>query len=176
MPGQWELRITRTGEQTRNARRRTVGRYQVFHDGAPVSGLKGVTAETKGPGANAPEGNNRCVEAGSYNLHIQSGEQYTTIGYTSNLNQAALRRPGLLLLPTGERVAILIHPGRGFLSSVGCINPAAALASPMSDLNFVDSRKRTIAIIDDLKAFLGSSFPTAPGAKIPRARVVIQQQ
>ena len=74
MPGQWELRIVRTEEQTRNARRRTVGRYQVLHNGNPVAGLSGATAETKGPGANAPEGNNRCIEAGSYNLHIQSGK------------------------------------------------------------------------------------------------------
>lgn len=176
MPGQWELRITRTGEQTRGGRRRTVSRYQVYHDNSPVSGLKGTIAETRGPGANAPAGNNRCVEAGSYNLHIHKGTNYVTIGYTSNLNQAAIPRPGLLLLPTGQRVGILIHPGRGFLSSVGCLNPTNALASGSSDIGFVDSRKRVIAIIDDLKSFLGSSFPTATGAKIPRAKVVIQQQ
>jgi hypothetical protein len=173
VPGQWELRVTRTGQQTRRARRRTVSRYQVFHDGAAVSGLKGTIAEAKGPGANAPENNGRCVEPGTYNLHIQRGESYVTINYTSNLNQAALPRPGLLLLPTGQRTAILIHPGRGFLSSVGCLNPTNALSSASSDIGFLDSRKRVIAIIDDLKNFLGSSFPTAAGAKIPRAKVVI---
>jgi hypothetical protein len=176
MAGQWELRITRIGEQTRNGRRRTVGRYQVFHDGAPVSTLKGALAETKGPGANAPAGNKRCIVAGTYNLHIQAGTRYVTIGYTSSLNHATLPRPGLLLLPTDQRVGILIHPGRGFLSSIGCLNPADALASPTSDIAFIDSRKRVIALIDDLKSFIGSGFPTQAGAKIPRAKVVIQQQ
>lgn len=175
MPGQWELRIARQGEQTRNGKRRTVGLYQVFHDGTPVAQLQGATAETRGPGANAPAGNNRCIEAGSYNLHIQSGEKYATIDYTQNLNPVALRRPGLLLLPTAPRIGILIHPARGFLWSIGCINPAQNLASAASDINFIDSRKRVIALIDDLRAFLGSSFPTAAGAKIPRAKVVITE-
>jgi len=174
VPGQWELRITRTGEQTRSGKRRTVSRYQVFHDGNAVSGLKGAIAETKGPGANAPRGNNRCVEPGTYNLHIQRGRRYVTINYTSNVNQTALPRPGLLLLPTGQRVGILIHPGRGFLSSIGCFNPTDSLASASSDIDFLDSRKRVIALIDDLKNFLGNSFPTQAGVKIPRAKVVIQ--
>ena len=33
MANNWELRITRTGEQTRGVKRRTVGKYEVFHDG-----------------------------------------------------------------------------------------------------------------------------------------------
>lgn len=175
MPGQWELRITRQGEQDRNGKRRTVGSYQVFHDGQPVDQLRGATAETRSPGANAPAGNNRCIEAGSYNLHIQSGEKFTTIGFTQNLNPAALRRPGLLLLPTGQRIGILIHPARGFLWSIGCINPATSLANASSDIDFVDSRTRVIALIDDLRAFLAAAFPTAAGAKIPRAKVIITE-
>jgi hypothetical protein len=173
MPGVWELRLTRSGEQARGAKSRTVGRYQVFHDGAAVPALSGATAETRGPGANAPVGNNRCIAAGTYNLHIQSGAKYATIGFTSNVNPVALRRPGLLLLPTGARVGILIHPARGFLWSVGCINPATSLASASSDIDFNDSRTRIIALIDDLKAFLGPAFPTGAGARIPGATVVI---
>ena len=92
------------------------------------------------------------------------------------MNPAALRRPGLLLLLTGERVGILIHPARGFLWSIGCINPAGALPSGASDMNFLDSRARVIAMIDDLRQFLGNSFPTAPGARIPGARVIVSQQ
>jgi hypothetical protein len=170
----WELRITRAGEQTRNGRRRTTGKYEVFHDDVKVGELSGATAETKGPGDNKTAGNNRCVEAGSYNLFTQAGDKYVTIGYTSNVNPAALKRPGLLLLPTGKRVGILFHPGRGFLSSIGCINPATKLANANDDIVFVDSRKRVIAIIDDLKSFLGSSFPGSNGVKIPNATVVIQ--
>jgi hypothetical protein len=174
MAKNWELRITRTGEQTRGPKRRTVGKYEVFHDGVKVAGLSGVTAETKGPGDNGTAGNNRCVEAGTYNLFTQAGAKYVTIGYTSNVNPAALKRPGLLLLPTGKRVGILMHPGRGFLSSIGCINPATKLATAADDINFVDSRKRVIAIIDDMKAFLGASFPSSNGVKIPNATIVIK--
>lgn len=174
MAKKWELRITRAGEQIRNSRRRTTGRYEVFHDGVKVGALSGATAETKGPGDNKTSGNNRCVEAGTYNLSTQAGNKYVTMGYTSNVNPAALKRPGLLLLPTGKRIGILLHPGRGFLSSIGCINPTTKLANADDDMAFVDSRKRVIAIIDDLKAFLGSSFPATNGSKIPNATVVIQ--
>ena len=174
MASNWELRISRKGEQTRKSRRRTTGRYAVFHDGVAVTALSGATAETKGPGDNKHTGNNRCVEVGTYNLFTQAGAKYVTIGYTSNVNHAALKRPGLLLLPTGQRVGILFHPGRGFLSSIGCINPAIKLTKATDDINFVDSRKRVIAIIDDLKSFLGSSFPTKNGMKIPNTTVVIE--
>lgn len=69
-----------------------MGRYQVFHDGTAVSGLKGAIAEAKGPGAHAPENSGRCVEPGTYNLHIQRGPgfNYVTINHTSNANQTAL--------------------------------------------------------------------------------------
>jgi hypothetical protein len=174
MPGQWELRITRSGEQVRNGKKRTVGKYAVFHDGVKVSGLEGATAETRGPGANAPAGNNRCIEAGTYNLHTQGGTKYATHGYTANVNPAALKRPALLLLPTNQRVGILIHPARGFLWSVGCINPGKSLANANSDIDFLDSRKRVIALIDDLSSFLGSDFPRQNGKKIPNAKVVVQ--
>ncbi len=174
MANPWELHIRRTGEQVAGSKRRTVGVYQVFHNGNPVAGLSGATAETRGPGANAPAGNNRCIEPGSYNLHIQDGEKYATIGYTANTNPASLRRPGLLLLPTGQRVGILIHPARGFLWSVGCINPAGPLPNAVASIDFLDSRRRVIALIDDLRAFCGSAFPSQGGARIPGAKVIIE--
>lgn len=68
----------------------------------------------------------------------------------------------------------MIHPGRGFLSSIGCINPAKSLANKTADIDFQDSRTRVIAIIDDLKAFLDSDFPTKNGKPIPKAFVVIE--
>jgi hypothetical protein len=164
----WELIITRIDEQARNGRRRTVGNYRIKHDGVSVDQLRGMVAETRGPGDNSTSGNNRCVEARKYDLY-----KYVTIGYTSNTNPAALKPPGLLLLPTGHRTGILIHPGRGFLSSIGCINPAGTLATPNDNIDFGDSRKRVSAIIDYLKAFVGSAFPSSNGGQVPNASVVI---
>lgn len=174
MPANWEFRLTRTGEQIRGSKKRTVGRYEVFHNGARVPGMEGATAESPGPGANAPAGNGRCVEAGTYNVFTQFGAKYRTIGYTSSVNPTSLKRPALLLLPTGQRVGILIHPARNFLWSIGCINLATVLPNASSDMDFVDSRTRVIAVIDDLAAFVGGAFPTATvDSPVPGARVVI---
>ena len=51
------------GRANSKSRRRTLGRFAVFHDGVAVTALSGATAETKGPGDNKHTGNNRCVEA-----------------------------------------------------------------------------------------------------------------
>lgn len=76
----WELHIVREKEQRRasNGRRRTVGRYQVFHDGVAQTGkgLKGATAEAKGPGANKPAGNGKRIEQGRYPLATQEPGHY----------------------------------------------------------------------------------------------------
>jgi hypothetical protein len=170
----WELLIQRERQDKRNGRARTVGKYQVFHDGKPVSGLSGVVAESPGPGDNSKPGNKRRVEAGKYPLRTQAGTKYVTRNYTKNTNPAAIPRPGLELADTNKRKEILIHPGRGFLSSVGCINPAKSLAKVGSDLNFLDSRARAISLIDDLSAFLGAKFPTRNDRPIPNAFVVIE--
>jgi len=169
----WELRIARTAEQTRGDRRRTVGTYQVFHDGVRVAGLSGACAESPGPGDNSKAGNKRCIETGTYPISTQDGDKYCTIGYTSNLNPAAIRRPALLLRETNKRTDILLHPARGFLWSVGCINPSKPLPSATSNIDFEDSRKRVIDIINDLKAFLGREFPGKNGRPIPNATIVI---
>jgi hypothetical protein len=58
----WELLITRVREEVRNGKRRTVGKYQVFHDGKAVRALAGMCAETRGPGDNSKAGNNRRIE------------------------------------------------------------------------------------------------------------------
>jgi hypothetical protein len=67
----------------------------------------------------------------------------------------------------------LIHPGQGFLASVGCINPCTSLPNAAETIDFVPSRKRVIAIINNLKAFAGANFPTQNGKRIPNAFVVI---
>lgn len=173
----WEFHIVRKSEQKRlsDGKRRTVGRYQVFHDGVKQTGarLSGMIAETRGPGANEPEGNNRRVEEGRYSLFTQDGDHYVTIGYKESESTSAKPKPGLELKDTGLRTEILIHPGIGFLASIGCINPCTSLPNAAEMIDFVPSRKRVIAIIDDVKAFAGSAFPSKNGKRIPNAFVVI---
>jgi hypothetical protein len=169
----WELLITRLREDNRNGRRRTVGQYQVFHGGSPVSGLSGVCAETRGPGDNSRAGNNRRIEASRYPLRTQDGKKYVTIGYRDSTSITVIPRPGIDVGNTNKRIGILIHPGRGFLSSIGCINPAKSLSGAKADIDFVDSRTRVIALIEDMKSFIGSSFPKVNGRPIPNASLVI---
>jgi len=169
----WELLITRIREDNRNGKRRTVGKYQVFHDGKAVGAIAGMCAETRGPGDNSKAGNNRCIEAGRYPQLTQDGKKYVTLGYKNSTNIAAIPRPALDVGKTDKRVGILIHPGRGFLSSIGCINLAGSLASAKADIDFVDSRTRVIALIDDLKAFVGNAFPKRNGQSIPNTALVI---
>lgn len=174
----WEMLIVRKSEQKRpsDSKRRTVGTYQVFHDGVAQTGagMKGTVAETRGPGANEPENNGRRVEPGTYPLSTQDGEHYVTIGYKESESPTAMPKPGIELNKTGERTEILFHPGQGFLASVGCINPCTSLSNAGVTIDYVPSRKRVIAVIEDLKAFLGSDFPTRNGKKIPRASIVIE--
>ena len=74
----WEFHMIRTGEQRRpnnHYRRRTVGRYQIYHDGVRQTGrdLRGMFAETRGPGDNSTPGSNRRIEEGHYTLRTQAG-------------------------------------------------------------------------------------------------------
>ena len=173
----WEFYIVRKSEQRRasDGKRRTVGEYQIFHDGVTQrgAGLSGTVAETRGPGANKPAGNNRRVEEGRYPLFTQDGAKYVTIGYKDSESTSAKPKPGLELKETEQRSEILIHPGQGFLASIGCINPCTSLPNAAEMIDFVPSRKRVIAIINDLKAYAGGTFPTKNGKRIPNAFVVI---
>jgi hypothetical protein len=173
----WEMLVVRKSEQRRasDGKRRTVGTYQIFHDGTKQTGfgMKGMVAETRGPGANAPENNGRRIEPGTYPISTQDGEHYVTIGYKLSESPSAMPKPGIELNKTGERTEILLHPGQGFLSSVGCINPCTSLPNAAEPIDYVGSRKRVIAIIEDMKAILGPSFPTRNGKKIAGAAIVI---
>ena len=135
--------------------------------------LKGAIAETKGPGANKPAGNGRRIKQGRYPLSTQDGENYKTWNYVMSDDPDVAPKPGLELNKTDQRSEILIHPGAGFLRSVGCINPCTSLPKASEDISFIGSRRRTIAIIEDLKAYLGTDFPATNGKPIPRALVVI---
>jgi hypothetical protein len=173
----WEMHIVRKTEQRRerDGKRRTVGVYQVFHDGVPQTGpgLSGTVAETRGPGANRPARNNRRVVPGRYPLFSQAGARYVTLGFVESESTGASPKPGIELKETDQRSEILIHPGRGFLSSIGCINPCTSLPDAGEPIDYIPSRRRVIAIINDLKAFAGRGFPTRNGRKIPNAFVVI---
>ena len=124
----WVLRVIRTGEHLRASRKRTVGTYEILHDGAATR-LSGMTVEAKGPGDNAVNGNRRCVEAKGYSLATQDGDHYKTIGYMVSDDSDRTPKPGIELLNTGARSEILIHPGHGFLASIGCINLHRNLAA-----------------------------------------------
>jgi hypothetical protein len=169
----WVLRVIRTGEHSRGSRRRTVGTYEILHDGA-ATGLSGMTVEAKGPGDNAVNGNGRCVEAKVYPLATQDGDHYKTIGYMVSDDCDRTPKPGIELLDTGARSEILIHPGHGFLASIGCINLTSQLGDGSDDIPFEDSRDRVITAIDDLRAYLGAEFPRHGGRAIPRARIVVE--
>ena len=171
----WEIHIVRKSEQVRGERRRTVGTYQVFHDGVAqtTADMSGTTAETKGPGHNKKANNGRRLEAGTYPISTQDGSHYKTFKYADSNDPDVTPKPGIELNKTNKRTEILIHPGVGFLSSVGCINPCTSLPNALEDISFKGSRRRVIAIIEDMKAFLGPDFPKKNGIPIPGAKVVI---
>lgn len=174
----WEFHIMRKSEQKRasDGKRRTIGTYQIYHDGIKQTGtgLSGMVAETRGPGANKPAGNNRRIEVGRYPLFTQDGSKYVSVGYKDSESALAKPKPGIELKETGSRSEILIHPGQGFLSSIGCINPCTSLPDPSEMIDFVPSRKRVIAIINDLMGFTGAAFPKMNGKKIVNAFVVVE--
>lgn len=171
----WEMHIVRQSVQNNGHRVRTVGTYQVFHNGVAQQGgdMKGMVAEAGGPGANAPAGNGLRVEQGRYPLATQNGEQYLTFGYRDSTDSGVHPQPGFELLSTGERREILIHPGHDFLASVGCINPCTLLEDENEPITFSSSRRRVISLIENMKSFVGSGFPNSNGQNIPRAHVVI---
>jgi len=180
MPGAgWELQINRLRQDPVPGQtyKRTASTYKVFHDGHATP-LAGWLAERGGPGDNTEVGREQHlrIAVGTYELstHDADGnDRFKTIGYTPSTKVAAESMPCIRLLETGARAGILIHPAAGYVWSIGCLNPAANLSTPKSTIAWVDSRRRVIALLDDLKSFLGTQFPTQNNRKIPRARVVI---
>lgn len=155
---------------------RTIGEYQCYWNGAPLSGLCGQIVERGGPGDNTDEIgdlHDRRIKAESYTLAIQDGAKYKTYRYdTQDKTPTGRPRPGILVEKTGEREAIVIHPGKGYLSSVGCLNPSAGLKDANSNIDFSDSRSRVIAIIEAMKGVMGDRFPSS--GRIPDATILIE--
>jgi hypothetical protein len=168
--------LERVREEKRSTKSfsRTVGKYMCYWNGAEVSGLSGQIVERGGPGDNtATVGKKKHlrIREGTYRLCIQDGLFYKTFGYSRGM---LLPKPGILLNGTGERDAILIHPGFDYLLSTGCLNPGCGLKDADSRLEFKDSRARVIALIETMKANLGAQFPSRGGAIIPGAVIVIR--
>lgn len=97
-----------------------------------------------------------------------------TFGYVNSLNHVPIPRPGIELKETYPRTEILIHPGIGFLASVGCLNLCTSLADASEMISFPGSRRRVISVINDMRNFLGNSFPSRNGRAIPSAFAVIE--
>lgn len=175
----WEIHFVRTGMQSLPSvpsKRRTVGNYRVFHNGVAQPGeqMSGMFAETKGPGDNTASGIAlRRIEAGRYQLATQGGTKYVTIGFANSNMTNVLPRPGIELKDTGARSEILIHPASGFLWSIGCINLCKELPDGAEVIHYSGSRARVIAVINDLRAFAGSGFPSQNGQRIPNCFAVV---
>jgi hypothetical protein len=165
----WEILIERVREEKRGNRIRTRGKYQVFHDGVAAAGLAGSCVEAKGPGDNSEEDNGKRIEQGRYPLGTHDGARFATIKFAETG-----RRPAVKLNQTDERTDILIHPASGFKSTIGCINLSRPLANTNADMDPADSRRRVIAVIEDLKSFLGNGFPKKNDQPIARAFAVIE--
>lgn len=173
----WELRVQRLGLHRLGEQTRTYGTYQVYNDGNAVLRLAGYTCECIGPGDNSVPGNAKRIEQGRYPLLTQFGENYRTVGYSTDMTTPGTRQmPGPLLGETTRRTAILIHPGHPpnlFLSSVGCINLTHALR-PEDVMDFWESRERVIALIDSLRDHAPEVFERERITRIPDAWVVIE--
>jgi hypothetical protein len=172
----WELHVERLTVHTGGPRERTFGRYQVYIKGTAQPGLNGFICESEGPGDNSETGKDlRRVEAGRYQLYTQFGK-YRSIGYAKDNRPAGTKpMPGFRVEDRGVRTAILVHPGHPpslYLSSIGCLNPTEQIG-PREVMNFWDSRRRVIAMLESLKAFAPKAFTHEVNTEIPGASIVI---
>ena len=170
----WELRVTRLGIQAVSGLVRTYGAYQVFIDGGPVPTLAGHICERTGPGDNSSHGveAHTRIAAGRYPLSTQFGAHYVSDGFTQGVSHPL---PGFLLMGTGHRTAILVHPGHPpnlYLSSIGCFNPTAPLTANQV-MNFTESRARVIALIDSLRLHDPNAFHSHTNTPIANAAMVV---
>ena len=174
----WEIKIVRLGLQTNTSQTpsvRTYGTYQVFIDGQTQAALTGHICERTGPGDNSAAGksSHARIEAGVYPLSTQFGTRYASVGFTGSEDKPM---PGIAVMNTGSRSAILIHPGhhpRLYISSIGCFNPTKPLRA--ADLiDFTESRSRVIALLASLKQHDPSAFArVGRNTAISHARMIL---
>jgi hypothetical protein len=169
------LRLRRLRTELRPGKQfaRTVSEYQAFYDRQKLPGLEGVAFERQGPGDNGGSGSkyHRRIAAGTYPLLTQDGSNYRTIGYLTNGEHP---RPALLVGETGQRVAILVHPGSAYLSSIGCINLSKPLGGATDDISYGESQLHVVAMINAMRVELGAGFPQRNGYRITGAWLVIE--
>ena len=171
----WEMLVERLCVHVAGDAARTYGRYQVYHEGMAAPALSGFMCECSGPGNNAVPDTGLRIEPGRYPLTTQFG-RYRSIGYSEDLATAGRDpMPAFRLEDTGNRVAILVHPGHPpdlYLSSVGCLLPTGPLTADQP-IDFWDSRARVIALIDDLRTLNPDAFEAEVNTPITDAYVVI---
>jgi hypothetical protein len=172
----WELHLQRLGMHKSGSLQRTYGKYQVHINGSVVESLTGFVGERLGPGDNKTKNNGKRIEAGTYPLWTQFG-QYRSIGYSTDGEVPGVPpMPAVLLLGTGKRTGILIHPAHPphlYLSSIGCLNPTRAIG-PKDLIDFWDSRRRVIAILQSLQQFAPAAFKHEVTTRIKDASIVIE--
>ncbi len=175
IPGGWVFLVQRLRQELRPGKRfsRTVGKYQIYHNGKPVAGLSGMTVERQGPGDNGLSGKrqHRCIEADAYALCIHDTDNYSTVDYETSGEHP---RPAIEVGGTGQRIGILIHPASGYGSTIGCINLADNLANANSDFTLADSTRRVVAVIEDLKSFNGGALPSDEGMTLANCHLVVR--
>jgi Family of unknown function (DUF5675) len=134
---------------------RTIGDYRCHWNGELLPGMTGQMVECRGPGDNTYSIGNmldRRIEQGIYPLALHHSAKFSTLNYVASDSPAAMPRPAIRLARTKERQGILIHPAKGWKWSTGCLNPASGLSNSSSNIDYVDSRRQVIAIIDFLKS------------------------
>lgn len=144
---------------------RTVGVYQAYFNGEKIPEICGMVCERQGPGDNGLLGQSQHqrIKAGPYPLFTHAGAsgKYRTLDYTQSAMIGATPRPALRVGNTGHREGILIHPAQGFLWSVGCLNLTSPLNTGQDNINYVDSRSRVIALINNMAKLLKDKFPSS---------------
>lgn len=150
---------------------RTVGEYHCYWDGILIPGLEGQMVECRGPGDNTfAVGNmlDRRIAQGIYPLALHHSNKFSTLKFTASDKPEDKPRPAIKLNQTKERQGILIHPAQGWKWSSGCLNPAKGLLNGTSNIDYKESRRQLIAIIDFLrtKVVLINGKPKAPKAII----------
>jgi hypothetical protein len=171
----WELQVTRLGLQRHAASDqpvRTYGTYKVVIGGNEVPGLSGHICERIGPGDNTSHGvhNHVRIREGRYALSTHFN-RYKSVDFSADQSHP----PAFLLLGTGDRTFILVHPAHDphlYLSSIGCFNPTQPLDAD-DEMEFDESRARVIALLDSLKEHDPDAFASDGDTKIKDAFMVI---
>ncbi|WP_201863200.1 glucosaminidase domain-containing protein [Microvirga soli] len=169
-------------EKRRGKGERTASMYQLFVDGRPVDGVAGMVLEPRGPGDNSPIGVqlHTRIKEGTYPLlthagsrHLAGVTKFKTIGFTTSAEAGAPPMPAIRVGNTKSRTGILLHPGDGYLWSIGCLNPTQQLTDATGNMSYADSRERVIDIVEALRGALANHFPNGNNETIRNATLEV---